>query len=100
MSFGFHGDDGNIFCENQDEEAFTPEKPFKTGYLVGVMLDFNTSTLTFYRKQKEVQRVQLQAHHMNQDFYPCVGISSPGALVRLTKPIASGMFFKDYLFFV
>jgi len=89
MSFGYHGDDGNIFCESE-EEAFSPEKPFKTGYLIGVLLDFNSSTLTFSRKKKEVQRVQLQAHHMNQDFYPCVGISSPGALVRLTVPIASG----------
>jgi len=24
MSFGYHGDDGNIFCENE-EEAFCPE---------------------------------------------------------------------------
>ena len=30
MSFGYHGDDGNIFCENE-EEAFCPEKPFKRG---------------------------------------------------------------------
>ena len=88
MSFGFHGDDGNIFCESEDP-AYEPNKPFKTGYLVGVTLDFNRSTLTFYRKQKEVQKIQLQSHHMNQDFYPCVGISSPGAVVRLTTPIGS-----------
>merc|ERR1711935_586685 len=44
MSFGFHGDDGNIFCESEDP-AYEPNKPFKTGYLVGVMLDFNRSNI-------------------------------------------------------
>merc|ERR1712013_281397 len=39
---------------------------------------------------KDVQTIQLQAHHVTQDFYPCVGISSPGAIVRLTVPISSG----------
>ena len=90
FSFGYHGDDGNIFCESQDA-TYLPEKPFKTGYPIGVLLDFNTSTLTFSRKKKDIQTIQLQGHHMNQDFYPCVGISSPGAIVRLTIPISSGM---------
>lgn len=89
LSFGYHGDDGNIFCESEDA-TFEPEKPFKTGYPIGVMLDFDRSTLTFSRKHKDVQTIQLQAHHLNEDFYPCVGISSPGAVVRLTVPISSG----------
>ena len=88
-SFGYHGDDGNIFCESKDAE-FEPEKVFKTGYLIGVLLDYNTSTLTFSRKKKNVQTIELQSHHMSQDFYPCIGISSPGAVVRLTTPISSG----------
>jgi len=46
--------------------------------------------LTFYRKQKEIQRIQLPRHQMNQDYYPCIGISSPGAIVRLTMPIGGG----------
>eukprot|EP00092_Neocalanus_flemingeri_P076526 GFUD01094939.1.p1 GENE.GFUD01094939.1~~GFUD01094939.1.p1 ORF type:complete len:653 (+),score=94.62 GFUD01094939.1:60-2018(+) len=88
-SFGYHGDDGNIFCESQDA-TYLPEKPFKSGYPIGVLLDFNARTLTFSRKKKDVQTVELQDHHMNQDFYPCVGISSPGAVVCLTVPISSG----------
>ena len=89
LSFGYHGDDGNIFCECEDA-TYLPEKPFKTGYPIGVLLDFDRRTLTFSRKKKDVQTIQLQAQHMNQDFYPCVGISSPGAVVRLTTPISSG----------
>eukprot|EP00092_Neocalanus_flemingeri_P043969 GFUD01048614.1.p1 GENE.GFUD01048614.1~~GFUD01048614.1.p1 ORF type:complete len:559 (-),score=79.34 GFUD01048614.1:813-2489(-) len=88
-SFGYHGDDGNIFCESQDA-SYLPEKPFKSGYPIGVLLDFSARTLTFSRKKKDVQTVELQDHHMNQDFYPCVGISSPGAVVCLTVPISSG----------
>ena len=88
-SFGYHGDDGNIFCESMDAE-FEPEKVFKTGYPIGVLLNYNSSTLTFSRKKKNVQTIQLQAHHLNEDFYPCIGISSPGAVVRLTTPIGSG----------
>ena len=89
FSFGYHGDDGSIYCESKDP-TFEPDKPFKSGYPIGVMLDFNASMLIFSRKHKEVQAVQLQAHHLNQEFYPCIGISSPGAVVRLTTPIASG----------
>merc|ERR1711988_890940 len=48
------------------------------------------ATLTFSRNKTDVQRIQLQSHHMSQNFYPCVGISSPGAVVRLTMPIGSG----------
>ena len=86
-SFGYHGDDGNIFCETDADPKYTPEKPFKSGDPIGVALDFNSATLTFYRKQKEIQRIQLPRHQMDQDYYPCIGISSPGAIVRLTMPI-------------
>jgi hypothetical protein len=87
FSFGYHGDDGNIFCESEEEPKYHPEKPFKTGDPIGVCLDFNTACLTFSRKKKEIQKIQLSRHHMDQDFYPCVGISSPGAIVRLTVPV-------------
>ena len=96
MSFGYHGDDGNIFCESEDP-AFETEKPFQSGYPIGVLLDFNMATLTFTRNKTDVQRIQLQSHHMSQNFYPCVGISSPGAVVRLTMPIGSGRFYLGFL---
>ena len=95
-SYGYHGDDGNIFCESEDP-AFETEKPFQSGYPIGVLLDFNMATLTFTRNKTDVQRIQLQSHHMSQNFYPCVGISSPGAVVRLTMPIGSGRFYLGFL---
>ena len=88
-SFGYHGDDGNIFCESGVDPTFEPEKPFKTGGFVNTVLDYDRSTLTFAGKKKDVQKIQLQSHHMKQDFYPCVGIRSPGAVVRLTTPIGN-----------
>ena len=91
FSFGYHGDDGNIFCETDEDPKYEPNKTFKNGDLIGVLIDFNSSTLTFKRKGnqnlKEIQRVPLSRHHMDQDYYPCVGISSPGAIVRLTQPV-------------
>ena len=93
MSFGYHGDDGNIFCESEDP-AYEPEKPFRLEKNpIGVLLDFNMKTLTFFRKNKDIQTITLQSHQMDQEFYPCVGISSPGAVVRLTMPIGIGMLF-------
>ena len=79
-----------IYFANAKMQHTIPEKPFKTGYPIGVLLDFDRRTLTFSRKKKDVQTIQLQAQHMNQDFFPCVGISSPGAVVRLTILISSG----------
>ena len=91
FSFGYHGDDGNIFCETDEDPKYEPNKTFDNGDLIGVLIDFNSSTLTFKRKGKqhlkEIQRVPLSRHHMDQDYYPCVGISSPGAIVRLTQPV-------------
>ena len=37
-SFGYHGDDGNIFCETDADPKYTPEKPFKSGDPIGVAL--------------------------------------------------------------
>ena len=101
-SFGYHGDDGNIFCETDADPKYCPEKPFKSGDPIGVQLDFNSASLTFYRKQKVIQRIQLERHQMDQDYYPCIGISSPGAIVRLTMPIGGRNIISSsvYVFFI
>ena len=93
FSFGYHGDDGGIFCESETAAFQTGEK-FGSGDEIGVLLDFNTATLKFSKNKNDIKTIKLEANHMNQDFYPCVGISSPGALVRLTMPVASGMYFS------
>ena len=83
-SFGYHGNDGNIYCESGNP-AFCPKKNFQKGSRVGVLLDFTKSTLTFSRNKKDVQMIQLQPHQMDQDFYPSVGFRSPGAVVRFSN---------------
>ena len=82
LPIGYHGDDGNIFSGFEDPTYIT-RKPFQSGDLIGVNLDFNTATLTFSRNKENVQTIPLQA---NQDYYPCVGISSPGGVVQLETP--------------
>ena len=86
-SIGYHGDDGFIYRDGK--AAFRPKKVFKQGFLVGVLLDFTKSTLTFSRNKEDVQMIQFQPHQMNQDFYPSIGFRSSGAVVRLTTPVAT-----------
>ena len=78
MSFGYHGDDGNIYCGSPTPTFYT-KKSFKEGDLIGVLIDFKLSILTFYLNYLTVLKVQLSSY-VNQDLYPCVGISSPDAL--------------------
>ena len=58
-------------------------KIYGTGDQIGVLLDYETSLLTFFKENKEVETVKLEEHHLTQNFYPCVGIQSKGAVVRL-----------------
>ena len=53
-----------------------------------MLLDYNTRSLTFSKQRQTVKTIQLLDHHLRHDFYPCVGISSPGAIVRLAPPAA------------
>ena len=82
FSFGYHGDDGGIFCES-GTATFKTEEKFESGDEIGVLLDFNTATLTFSKNKKNVKTIKLEANHMDQDLYPSVGIYSKGAIVQL-----------------
>ena len=52
-TFGYHGDDGNIYCESDDPEHHT-QNPFSTGDTIGVCLNFNNGSLTFSKNRREV----------------------------------------------
>ena len=82
FSFGYHGDDGGIFCES-GTATFKTEEKFESGDEIGVLLDFNTATLTFSKNKNDIKTIKLEANHMDQDFYPSVGIGSEGAIVQL-----------------
>ena len=81
-SFGYHGDDGGIYCESETVPFKTEEK-FESGDEIGVLLDFNTATLTFSKNKNDIKTIKLVANQMDQVFYPSVGIRSEGAIVQL-----------------
>ena len=93
FSFGYHGDDGNIFCESDEDPKYELNQPFNSGDVIGVCLDFSSMSLQFFKQNIEVQTVPLNVQHMDQDYYPCVGISSPGAIVRLNMHVGGRIFF-------
>ena len=82
FSFGYHGDDGGIYCESETA-TFKTEEKFESGDEIGVLLDFNTATLTFSKNKNDIKTIKLEANHMNQDFYPSVGIYSEDAIIQL-----------------
>ena len=90
-SFGYHGDDGSIYCECEDATHHT-DKRFKTGDIIGVSLDFTNSSLSFSRNGKEVKKLHLSRQQMDQEYYPSVGTSSPGAIIRAVNMTTDGKF--------
>ena len=83
LSFGYHGDDGQIYCES-GTATHRVGKTYKTGDLVGVLLDYKSATLTFSKGKKELKKIELKPHHLKKNLYPCVGFSkAKGAIIQL-----------------
>jgi hypothetical protein len=83
LSIGYHGDDGLIIVESGE---YATNTFFTAGDHIGVLLDYDTATLTFFREKKRVHKVQLKTHFMNEDLYPCVGfLDAKGGIVRLVS---------------
>ena len=84
-SFGYHGDDGGIYFESgnpMEQEGSTMNHKYKTGDVIGVTFDAQSSTLCFYKNKEVVKNIQLKPHHLSQPLYAAVSMSSPGAVVR------------------
>jgi len=94
-SLGYHGDEGGIFFESGDpmeQGSSTGNHRFKTGDVIGVFLDAQKSTLSFYKNMVLVRNVQLKPHHLSQALYASVSLSSPGAMVRalhFSQPVST-----------
>ena len=95
-SLGYHGDEGGIFFESGDPmeqgSSSTGNHRFKTGDVIGVFLDAQKSTLSFFKNMVLVRNVQLKPHHLSQALYASVSLSSPGAIVRalhFSQPVST-----------
>ena len=81
-SFGYHGDDGNIYYESNDPMEPENGKRYKSDDIIGVSYDAQQTALAFYKNGKLVRNCRLRPDHVSQHLYATVGISSPGAVVR------------------
>ena len=79
-SLGYHGDEGGIFFESGDPmeqgSSSTGNHRFKTGDVIGVFLDAQKSTLSFYKNMVLVRNIQLKPHHLSQPLYATVSMGS------------------------
>ena len=95
FSFGYHGDEGGIFFESgepMEQGSSTGNHKFKTGDIIGLFLNAQKSTLSFYKNMVLVRDVQLKPHHLSQALYASVSLSSPGAIVRalhFSQPVST-----------
>ena len=86
ISFGYHSDDGGIFC-GSGKSTYQTNKPFKIGDIIGILLDYETASLTFSKNKEEVQKIQLTSQHMIKNLHPCIGFNcSKGTTVQLDFP--------------
>ena len=96
-SFGYHGDDGNIYLETdynriylENEFDDNTDTPYETGDTIGLCLDFSNAGLSFSKNGKVVKNVKLSRQQMDQEYYASVGISSPGGIVRAVNMSIDG----------
>ena len=62
------------------------DKVFTAGDHIGVKLDNDRGTMTFFKNDKELYEIILESHFMNEDLFPCVGFyNAKGGIVHLVK---------------
>ncbi|CAG8645137.1 4336_t:CDS:2 [Funneliformis mosseae] len=75
ISWGYHGDDGNIFNAGS-EKLYGPT--FMTGDTIGCCLNFRNNTV-FYTRNGVNLGIAFQ--DLKNALYPCVGMLSPGGSI-------------------
>ncbi|CAG8609137.1 9015_t:CDS:2, partial [Funneliformis mosseae] len=75
-SWGYHGDDGKRFFENNGKSY---EPKFMTGDTIGCYLNFRNNTVFYTRKGVNLG---IAFRDLKNALYSCVGIVSPGGSVR------------------
>ena len=86
-SWGYHGDDGHSFCCQGTGKTYGPT--FTTGDVVGCCINF-TKGIAFYTKNGVELDVafrdltfDLPGKPGKGNFYPCIGLRTPGEHVRV-----------------
>ena len=73
-------------------------KVFTAGDHIGVKLDYDKGTLTFFKNDKEVHEIKLESHLMIEDLFPCVGFyKTKGGIVHIVTA-KQGTYIPGFLF--
>ncbi|KAG8864210.1 hypothetical protein FRB96_006031 [Tulasnella sp. 330] len=79
-SWGYHGDDGHVFCGPEGPEKEAPYGPkFSTGDVVGCGIDFSIQRLFFTKGGVFLGHV---FNHVSGDLYPLVGLRTSHESIR------------------
>ena len=83
LGIGYHGDDGGIFHESDD--AIEQGEPYATGDVVGCYLSrtrMNDEEITLVQFTRNGKKILYPRPLANADWYPTIGLASPGAIVH------------------
>ncbi|CAI2173203.1 19079_t:CDS:2, partial [Funneliformis geosporum] len=75
-SWGYHGDDGNIFFNASRGKPYGKE--FMTGDTIGCCLNIRNNMIFYTRNGVNLG---IAFRYLKNALYPCVGILSPGGTV-------------------
>ncbi|RKP20301.1 SPRY-domain-containing protein, partial [Rozella allomycis CSF55] len=76
-SYGYHGDDGNIFYSSGTGKAYGPN--FTTGDVVGCGINFINNTCFF---TKNGVYLGIAFNNVKGLFYPSIGLRTPGEIIE------------------
>ena len=82
LGIGYHGDDGGVYHESIN--AVEQGKQFTTGDVVGCYMSFtrvNDEDITLTQFTKNGKKILSPRIISNADWFPTIGIGSPGAVV-------------------
>ena len=83
LGIGYHGDDGGIFHESS--KAIERGEPYATGDVVGCYLcrtQMNDEEITLVQFTRNGKKILSPRILPNADWYPTIGLASPGAIVE------------------
>lgn len=80
-SFGYHGDDGNVFTDSGSGDKYGPT--FTTGDVIGCCLNLTNRSIFFTKNGANLGMAFDPSKVPNRPLYPTVGLQTPGEIVEV-----------------
>lgn len=73
-SWGYHGDDGGLYCSEQENSRAEKDLPYESGHTVGCGVDLTTGTIWFTRNGKKIDG---NFENVQGRLFPLLGLVDP-----------------------